>query len=554
MKPESKKGTRIKNKLSVLFLGLFVLVTLTGFNLAGPRDSYGLDFYLPDDYVTYLYPLPNDKLYYHISRKVAIYTDEGTNSESILAVFRAVAAMGHSVYGIGKSDIEHGRLNTNNFDVLILPPAESGSAWSYYSAFSGTNANNNIKTFVNNGGGFVGIGAGAHYASTYYSYYLGLYGGSYTGWSGSGKFSFDIVDPTFGSGSQEAYMSTGGGHFPWSGVSVSGATAVVENYYNNPVAIRDEYGAGRVILISIELSLLGDSLLDWTIWDNWEMGSHANSEGAWKLLGRMIDWAAGGSATEPNIFTSNPGGDYVAVITTHTSDGGASPKLIPAVGRSIEYAGHMPLAIRFKDVKNNQLTITNFDAVVFPGGYAYGYKTGLSGHESKVLNFISNGGGYLGICAGSYYAADYIFWDGSWYDYPLNLYAGYDIGPISAIAGLDGDNNLTYALTPITINDPVIGNLGTQQQLYYGGGYKWSYGGQATVATYNAYYGKADAVRFTYGAGHVLLVGTHPEALAGSNEDWLYWDNYEYNSNTPVSNPDNPWEFIDAIFNNWLTY
>jgi len=485
------------------------------------------------------------------SYKVAIYCDDGSNGESILAVFRAVAAMGHKVYGIGKSDIEHGRLNTSNFDVLILPPAENGWAWSYWYEFLGTSANNNIKSFVNNGGGFVGIGAGARYASTYYSYFLGLYGGTYTGWSGSGRYTFNIVDPTFGSGDQEAYMSTGGGYFPWSGVSASGATVLVENYYNNPVAVRDDYGAGRVILTSIELSLLGDSLLDWTIWDNWEMGGHPNSEGAWKLLGRMIDWAAGGNASEPTINTSNPSGEYVAVISTHTSDGGASPKLIPAIGRSIEYAGHIPLSIRFKDIQNNELTISNFDAVVFPGGYAYGYKTGLSGDESKVLNFVSSGGGYLGICAGSYYAANAIFWDGTWYTYPLNLFKGYDFGPITTIAGLDGDN-LTYALTSISISDPVIGYLGTQQQLYYGGGWKLSYGGQTTVATYNDYYGTSDAIRFTYGAGHVLLVGTHPEALAGSNEDWLYWDNYEYNSNTTLSNPDNPWDFVDKAFNNWL--
>lgn len=365
-------------------------------------------------------------------------------------------------------------------------------------------------------------------------------------------YTFDIVDPTFGSGSQEDYMSTGGGYFPWSGVSASGATAVVENYYGNPVAVRDDYGAGRVILTSIELSLLGNSLLDWTIWDNWEMGGHPDSEGAWQLLGRMIDWAAGGIASEPNIATSNPSGAYVAVISTHTGDVGASPKLIPAIGRAIEYAGHIPLAIRFKDVENNELTISNFDAVVFPGGYTYGYKTGLSGHESKVLNFVSSGGGYLGICAGSYYAADFIFWDGSWYDYPLNLFGGCYIGPITTIAGLDGNNNLTYALTPISISDPVIGYLGTQQQLYYGGGYKWPYAGQTTLATYNDYYGTPDVIRFAYGAGHVRLVGTHTEALAGSNEDWLYWDNYEYDSNSPLSNPDNPWEFVDAVFNNWL--
>ncbi len=36
-------------------------------------------------------------------------------------------------------------------------------------------------------------------------------------------------------------MSTGGGYFPWSGVSASGATAVVENDYDNPVLNRKSF-------------------------------------------------------------------------------------------------------------------------------------------------------------------------------------------------------------------------------------------------------------------------------------------------------------------------
>jgi hypothetical protein len=77
------------------------------------------------------------------------------------------------------------------------------------------------------------------------------------------------------------------------------------------------------------------------------------------------------------------------------------------------------------------------------------------------------------------------------------------------------------------------------------------------VATYDYsgdYSGTANAIRFTYGSGngHVLLIGTHPESRSGSNEDWMLWDNYVEGTNDPLTNPDNPWTFVDAAFDNWL--
>jgi hypothetical protein len=55
--------------------------------------------------------------------------------------------------------------------------------------------------------------------------------------------------------------------------------------------------------------------------------------------------------------------------------------------------------------------------ITFPGGYSYGYKTGLAGQEAKIRSFISSGGSYYGICAGSFYAPDSITWLGKTYAY-----------------------------------------------------------------------------------------------------------------------------------------
>ena len=97
--------------------------------------------------------------------------------------------------------------------------------------------------------------------------------------------------------------------------------------------------------------------------------------------------------------------------------------------------------------------------------------------------------------------------------------------------------------------------------MYYGGGYHTLpsdaqqgahvYTAGAFIGTSAA--GQSDLVRYAYGKGKVALTTTHLEARAGTNVDWLFWDNYDYTFGTPVTNPDNPWSAMAAIFNNWLT-
>jgi glutamine amidotransferase-like uncharacterized protein len=461
-----------------------------------------------------------------------------------------------------------------------------------------------VREFVDGGGGFVGIELGAYYASSNYEDpdtdpltpgSLDLFAGDYEAWEDLDPtnnildlYDFDITESAFGGlSSVRAFMSAWGGRF----TSLdNGETIIVNNQLDpaDPVAIcftgiwddssSSYVGTGRVVLTSLELSLRADDetgLLDWTIWDNWvATKSHTDSVNAWKLLGRMIDWADGDDTPEePTITSSNPsGGQKVAVISTYDHyflsfanyiPCGAFPGLIPAVGRSIENAGHIPLAIRFADVISNRLTFPDFTAVVFPGGNAYGYSKGLSGNETKVTGFVNDGGGYLGICAGSYYAADDItlyrcpdVGGSDTWPYPLDLFVGgMDTGPHYDIADF-GCPNYEWALTDVLIEDEYLGfdTPLTQKQFYYGGGSKTGGTDVTTVVKYQdpSVLNEANAIRFEYGYGRVLLVGTHPEVWSGSNEDWLYWDNYAYDSGTPLNNPDNPWEFIDAALNRWL--
>ncbi len=492
--------------------------------------------------------------------KVAIYCSTGAESDKILALFRAVASVGDTPYCVGHLDIINGHLTTTNFNVFILPAGEDGKRCcvDHYSDNSTSlgkiAAMDGIRNFLNAGGGMVAIEAGAYYASLNGGT-LDVYNGNYTNVTNQiGKKTMTITDATFGSGTLDAWQSYGGGYFALG----SGATAVAKNSANQPVIVRNSYGAGRIIATSQDLELRGDSEADWTIWDNWAMGGvHANSAGNWAMLGRMIGWAYNGDSSAPTVNPSANTGSRIAVLATHTQDGGAYPGLLPAIGKSIEYAGHTPLAIRATEIINNQLTLANFKVIVFPGGYSYGYKVFLAGQESKIRSFITSGGGYYGICAGGFYAPTTIVWQGTTYTYPLGIYQGVATGDITDIVPAYP----AYSLTPIAINDPVIGTY-TQQQLYYGGGW-FSIPSDAqqgshvyTVGTYDysgTQHGKADLVRYTYGAGHVVLTGTHPEIRAGSNLDWTYWDDFQYNTNTPLNNPDNPWTFVNSAFDNWLT-
>jgi hypothetical protein len=69
--------------------------------------------------------------------------------------------------------------------------------------------------------------------------------------------------------------------------------------------------------------------------------------------------------------------------------------------------------------------------------------------------------------------------------------------------------------------------------------------------------GRSDLVRYSYGSGKVALSTTHPEALVGYTDDWMYWDNYLYSSTASATNPDadphSSWNIVKAVFNNWLT-
>jgi len=69
------------------------------------------------------------------------------------------------------------------------------------------------------------------------------------------------------------------------------------------------------------------------------------------------------------------------------------------------------------------------------GGWAVPYIRDLKdGGTAIIRKFVCQGGSYIGVCAGAFFAADYIYWEGKRIEYPLDLFPGYAKGPIVEIA------------------------------------------------------------------------------------------------------------------------
>lgn len=85
---------------------------------------------------------------------------------------------------------------------------------------------------------------------------------------------------------------------------------------------------------------------------------------------------------------------------------------------------------------------SNVKLYIQPGGDAFDQQTSLGpAGKSNILDFLSKGGAYVGICAGWYYAATDYYWMGTFYKWPdlLGKFPTVE-GPISDIAEYPGYN------------------------------------------------------------------------------------------------------------------
>lgn len=160
------------------------------------------------------------------------------------------------------------------------------------------------------------------------------------------------------------------------------------------------------------------------------------------------------------------------------------------------------------------------DLLWVPGGWAWPYTQDInSAGVDNIREFVSSGGSFIGTCAGQFYAADSIVWEGEKINYPLNLFDGTVKGAIDEIMPWDGFDN-----TEIYLNEDHPINAGFPAMLpmtYYGGGELWP--GEDDNFIVVAYYGVTGTKAigtFGYGDGHVLLIGPHPEMGLTPHGTW----------------------------------
>lgn len=159
-------------------------------------------------------------------------------------------------------------------------------------------------------------------------------------------------------------------------------------------------------------------------------------------------------------------------------------------------------------------------AILFPGGYSYNYQLAITlAAIDSIRSFIANGGGYIGICAGAYFASKTVDWEGGSFPYELALFDGTATGSLNYVAPWPN-----YVMTEIKLNkqNPISGNDKSQiSVLYYGGPIFTPNAGVKvdTIATWNSADNTPAVINFEYQKGRVLLLGPHLEIEENSDRD-----------------------------------
>lgn len=229
-------------------------------------------------------------------------------------------------------------------------------------------------------------------------------------------------------------------------------------------------------------------------------------------------------APESLQFRDNLGEIRVALY----NGSGADPQCVLAMTKLFEWMGCNVTTVQAEDIINGYLD--NFSVLAWPGGsYPAYWEVGPEG-KLKIQDFISGGGGYMGICAGAWWACDYMVWMAD-PNYPppeyhvegnesnLDLFPGVARGPIEEITPFH-----TGTMTRINIvnhTHPITDSLPDYMQIMYWGGPHLLPYEDADVTILGTYdvTGTPAIVAFEYGDGRVFLCGPHPEFEEDSDRD-----------------------------------
>jgi len=148
-----------------------------------------------------------------------------------------------------------------------------------------------------------------------------------------------------------------------------------------------------------------------------------------------------------------------------------------------------------------------YDLICFPGGFAAEYKNYIKNHDN-IRSFIAEGGLFMGVCAGAYYACDILKWQGTDNPYPLGLFDGKGVGPLSGLVGW-GETTVINLNREYPVNNSFDQGL---EMYYFDGPYFEPYAGKEVdvLASYDVN-GEPAIIAGSFGEGAYLLFGPHPE-------------------------------------------
>ena len=201
------------------------------------------------------------------------------------------------------------------------------------------------------------------------------------------------------------------------------------------------------------------------------------------------------------------------------SDKGADEDCIQATTNMFKWMGYTVALMNAGRINNEGLD--NFRILCVPGGNMYQYAQDISpGGKAKIRSFIRNGGGYIGICGGAYFASEKVIWQGRQLSMtPLRIFPGTARGPINEVVPFPD-----YGMCKVDIVDPTHPITRSEPDsawiLYYWGPMLIP-NKDANVAILGKYdRGNQPAmIAFEYGLGRVFIIGTHPEFEEDSDRD-----------------------------------
>ena len=190
----------------------------------------------------------------------------------------------------------------------------------------------------------------------------------------------------------------------------------------------------------------------------------------------------------------------------------------------------------------------NADLLVMPGGASLPYAEKLNGKGNEIIkNYVSGGGKYLGICAGSYYASSYIEFDkGGPLEVigtkELDFFSGKTIGPALSYYTYNSNDGATAAKILFTFESMKMKTNKNMKLYHHGGGFfehADSFPNVNVLANYVMPDKKnlAAIIQINYGHGLALLSGVHFEVdpyMLSTKDPHLQTISHELQENNDV--------------------